>query len=527
MLAKTYSRRIQMAVAIAAGLALGGCSLFVTNTYNDLNDRPQSANWQLQKSTANRVLQCVKGSIDVCANTKGTNPFTGIEITPDIRVTELRALRVNHAITAASIHKGHAILALLANGAVPESSANAQLRTQADRLSKYLSAETRSALAAFAPDSIAIAQLSAERLSVTMVVGAQHSEQALSINDARIELDRIRHNATGSASSEGSFGIGKESFRECLQETRDATGLDGWGALSAHYISVLADQTAKAMAKGKVEPAENRRLAVLTGEATTAALVGAYMKAYFNGGQIFAVDLNVKSLEQDAIKAVKAKFGNIDDATAKKLVDNLLQQLAGTKPDGDIYHLLLKKSDGGFVSRAGATYAFPGVTITLDPKSNTPVAISKLDLAQVGGDLMRVLVEGLGDGWAMIPGDPKSTGVTQKLLPRYEPPPSGKPGVCEAQFTGINDWANRAEGVVGSATGQAIRGISWISLNNEALAKMIETAVGAAARKGTEKLAWCVYACSSKACGTTDTLEDLTVNPATLKLDNKLPGVGQ
>ena len=134
MLAKTYSRRIQMAVAIAAGLALGGCSLFVTNTYNDLNDRPQSANWQLQKSTANRVLQCVKGSIDVCANTKGTNPFTGIEITPDIRVTELRALRVNHAITAASIHKGHAILALLANGAVPESSANAQLRTQADRL---------------------------------------------------------------------------------------------------------------------------------------------------------------------------------------------------------------------------------------------------------------------------------------------------------------------------------------------------------------------------------------------------------
>jgi hypothetical protein len=118
----------------------------------------------------------------------------------------------------------------------------------------------------------------------------------------------------------------------------------------------------------------------------------------------------------------------------------------------------------------------------------------------------------------MIPGDPKATGVTQKLLPRYAPPASGKPGVCEEQFTKVNDWANRAEGVVGSATGQAIRGISWLSLNNEALAKMIETAVGVAARKGTEKLAWCVYACSAKACASTEALEDLSVNRASLKV---------
>src|SRR5260370_39208792 len=110
---------------------------------------------------------------------------------------------------------------------------------------------------------------------------------------------------------------------------------------------------------------------------------------------MFAVDLNVRSLEQDATKAIKTKLGIKDDATAKKLVDNLLQQIVGTKPDGDVYHLLVKKTDGGFVTRAGATYAFPGITVTIDPKRNAPGALSKLDLAQGGGGYVRVPIEGL------------------------------------------------------------------------------------------------------------------------------------
>lgn len=500
------------AATVAACIALSGCSLFA------INDSLQSADWQLQKSTADKVLKCVEGSIDVCASTRKANPLADVEITPDVRLTELRALRANKAITSASIQKGHVVLALLGKGAVPTSLGTAEIRTQAYSLSTYLSPETQSALVELVPDSIAIAQMSPERLSPSWVLGAQQAEQALSVNDACVELDRIRYNTTGARSAAGSFSVGKRSFRECLQYTRDATGLDGWPALSAHYFSILAVESARAKAKGgALSDADKRTLAVLLHEAVTAGLVGAYMKAYFNGGQIFAVDLDVKKLAE-ATKTIKTKLG-IDDATAKKLVDNLLQQIIGTKPDGDVYHLLVKKTDGGFVTRAGATYAFPGITVTIDPKSNTPVALSKIDLAEVGGDMMRVLIEGLGDGWAMIPGDPKATGVTQKLLSRYAPPAGGEPGVCEEQFTKVNDWANRAEGIVGSATAQAIRGISWISLNNEALAKMIETAVGVAARKGTEKLAWCVYACSPKVCASTEVLGDLTVNPATLKLD--------
>jgi len=46
-------------------------------------------------------------------------------------------------------------------------------------------------------------------------------------------------------------------------------------------------------------------------------------------------------------------------------------------------------------------------------------------------------------------------------------------------------------------TGQVIRGIGWVSLNNEALAKLIETAAGVVVRKGAEKVAWCIEACKA------------------------------
>lgn len=194
------------------------------------------------------------------------------------------------------------------------------------------------------------------------------------------------------------------------------------------------------------------------------------------------------------------------------LPTNCFSRIAGSKLDeNNTYHLLVKKDNGGFVTRAGATHVFPGIAMTVDPKGDIPIGFNKIDLAQVGSDMIRVLIEGLGDGWAMVPGDPKSTGVTVGGLPRYSPPADGKKGVTPDQFVAVNDWGNKVEGVVGAAVGQAIRGISWISLNNEALAKMIETAVGVAARKGTEKLAWCFYACRATG-NTTKGLEALNVN---------------
>ena len=52
-----------------------------------------------------------------------------------------------------------------------------------------------------------------------------------------------------------------------------------------------------------------------------------------------------------------------------------------------------------------------------------------------------------------------------------------------------------AEAAVSSAVGPAIRGAGWVGLNNEALARIIETIVAVTVRKVTEKAAWCWYAC--------------------------------
>jgi hypothetical protein len=555
---------IQVALVLALGLAVSGCTLFVTNANNNINDRPLEADWKLVKSKVPLVGQCVIKSISVCNSTKSEGL---VSITSDDRVSILRSLqeKKENEKSGASIVNGYAVLTqlryavltkrrdavraksqelALSGGAkkelgvlekelgVLEVDERSKLKDQVERLKQYLGDDDLySALAAHLHDNIPLSWMKKNQVSASLVAGAKHAEGALSGTDACVELDRILSNTAGTNQG-GSFSVGKESFRDCLKQTRDATGLDGWSALTAHYANTLAVEVEriKKEEKGatqKKKDTDKKIPIVLAREAVAASLVGEYMKAYFNNGNIFAVDLKVGTLEQDAMDAIRKHLGITDARAIEKLTDNLLQQILGTKPDENgVYHLLVKKNDGGFVTRAGATFMFPGISVTLDPKSNTPVALSKIDLVQIGSDMIRILIEGLGDGWSMIPGDPKSTGVAVAQLPRYEPPKDDKSKylVTQDQFTSINDWSNKVEGVVGSATGQAIRGISWISLNNEALAKMIETAVGVAARKGTERLAWCIYQCSQcspKESPLERALNDLEVNNATLRLENR------
>ena len=100
----------------------------------------------------------------------------------------------------------------------------------------------------------------------------------------------------------------------------------------------------------------------------------------------------------------------------------------------------------------------------------------------------------MGDSIAQLPGTRESTGCRSPnhLLDCYDP---ANYNVTAEQFTSVNKDAAAAESMVGGITGKLVRGISWASLNNEAIARTIETAAGVAARKAMEKLSWCVYAC--------------------------------
>ena len=63
--------------------------------------------------------------------------------------------------------------------------------------------------------------------------------------------------------------------------------------------------------------------------------------------------------------------------------------------------------------------------------------------------------------------------------------------ITKEKFNEIETDANRSEAAIATAVGKAIRGGFVGSLNNEALAKTIETAAGVISRQTTERFKWC------------------------------------
>jgi hypothetical protein len=71
--------------------------------------------------------------------------------------------------------------------------------------------------------------------------------------------------------------------------------------------------------------------------------------------------------------------------------------------------------------------------------------------------------------------------------------PYVKPTAIE--FASMDTFANGADAATGAGIGQLLRGIGpFFSLNNEAVAKLIEATAGAIVHKVAEKLSWCWYA---------------------------------
>jgi hypothetical protein len=217
------------------------------------------------------------------------------------------------------------------------------------------------------------------------------------------------------------------------------------------------------------------------------------MKAYFNGGRIFTLDVNEKPTLEKMQAAVHARFPALKDDEVKALADKMIAAATGMTPDGDVYHLVVRDTKSGFVTRSGAKYVFPGISVTISPLANASVEVAKVDLVQVGADMVRVLIEATGDAYFHVPGDAGSTGVAAKVIDSYQGKTPQVPSPDDVAV--VESWAAQAEAIAGTAVGQVIRGGGWVSLNNEAVAKLIETAVAVAARKGTEKTAWCVVTC--------------------------------
>lgn len=225
-----------------------------------------------------------------------------------------------------------------------------------------------------------------------------------------------------------------------------------------------------------------------------ATFIKEYYRAYFRAGHFFAATLDLATLKRKMIERMINELG-LNRADAEKVVTQLLAQ-AGMDQGTD-KKVFGKIGTTAFVTRGGKSYQFPPLTATITPGGDELVSASELDYIVVGADLVRILMHAIADSHMRTPAVSNATGVKIPVakggLEVNDPTITGVTG---EEFELIETVSAAVEGTVSAAMGRLIRGISWVSLNNEALATVFESAFGVAARKGTERVMWCWYSCS-------------------------------
>jgi hypothetical protein len=287
-----------------------------------------------------------------------------------------------------------------------------------------------------------------------------------------------------------------DELNEYLKRVHESIQSDGWDSLaeSAQEYHAEIQKNRAATEETKVAAQGMSRMALFIRE---------YLRAYFRNGRFVRFNLDSTTLDAELQKEILARFPGITDQARKDLTKSLF----GTDKFyfGEI-------DSGGFVSRGGATYQFPPLEAKLDPFARRPITVSKIDFPTVGSDIIRVILEATFDAHDLLPGVSNCTGsiVTDEKdqpLPQAERLPINDPqandpqagNLKEDQFGKVNQTSSKIEAVSSTAVGQLIRGAGWASLNNEALAKLVETFVGVTFRKVTEKAAWCWYSCNPDA----------------------------
>ena len=232
--------------------------------------------------------------------------------------------------------------------------------------------------------------------------------------------------------------------------------------------------------------------------------ISEYLKAYFRDGGAISYKVDFSEAREKAKQEIIDGIPGIgDNADNVKLIEDTLKDLFPEQEAG--------KGEVGFVSRGGSsTYQFSGV--------NIDVAVGGDDLLEFEGPkespieianiLLRLVIEGSFDAVHRLPAVAESTAVVAdegSLDHPVNDTSKGKsassPYLTEESFNEVERWGNTGDGVASSLTGKVIRGVSWLSLNNEALAGLIETYVGVAVRKVTEKTAYCAYSCLAQPDG--------------------------
>ena len=159
------------------------------------------------------------------------------------------------------------------------------------------------------------------------------------------------------------------------------------------------------------------------------------------------------------------------------------------------------QAETGFTDRNGIVHVFPGLSAAVWLSSDQQVRsrADRVDSKQITSDLIRIFLEAYFDAAFMVPAAPTATAFTVSFDEGHAQAPAGYPKLDDARLsqrdvTNLTEAALRAEAVVTSAMGEAIRGGTIASLNNETLAAGVETAAGVIAKKLVERQLFCYLA---------------------------------
>jgi hypothetical protein len=270
---------------------------------------------------------------------------------------------------------------------------------------------------------------------------------------------------------------------------------DGWTALSVYTENRLASVSA-----------DDSTRSALTGLHRESTLISAYLAAYFRQGKFVSLTINPSQFDSELQTKVNswlkdaggagaaATPGNLVGAISSDVLPSQCKASASGAAPPPSCTLLGNIGQTGFVTRSGDKYAFPALTFQLDPLGQQKLTKPQVEVKNVIGDLVRVVLEATGDALYQVPAAQGSTACTTGLLSCYDP---SKATVSADNFTKVNQYAAEAETVASGGIGLLVRGGFWVALNNENLATAVETGVGVTARKTAERVAWDYLSCAN------------------------------
>jgi DNA uptake protein ComE-like DNA-binding protein len=338
---------------------------------------------------------------------------------------------------------------------------------------------------------IATAPLSMAGLLTSDDVDRAKGSEVRALTLAKGVLDHPVHgqivqlfNDLQSPSSKNEVTIDLQQLSDFSDKVNEATDAGAWDAL-AELTNRKYEAAQRSLAADVAFTNRARE------DARRTAFVKAYIRAYFRNGKFIKVDINAAGVIDRLKEDLADEVPGIDDSTAQKIVDALKKKY-GERSFGTI-------SSVAFVTRDGTSMQFPAITAQLTLTAKPHAKATELDGSAIGADLVRIYFEAVFDAYNQLPGVSNATGVTITPTEYALKKQADKPTtVDEAAFSAVQQRANQADATASAAFGRIIRGTSWISLNNEALAKLLENIVGVTVKKVAEKAAWCWYSCNPK-----------------------------